>query len=303
MPSLEIKNAHHDRIFIAIACCLAAHLLFAIMGASAKLLSTNHHVAEIAFYRNLIVFIPMFLFIILRKKTHLFHTKRPKLLALRAVMGGVGLIITFAAISMLPMAYATVIFFTSSILTPVLAFLFLKEHIGLHRWSAVIFGMLGVVIIAQPSGEVSAWGLLFAIVAACIHASIYTILRGLKTESPTTVTFYFILAGVLIPGLFMPFVWKPIEFNELGLFLLVGISGGSAQLFLANAYKYAPAAVVTPFAYSALLWTIMLDLYVWEYDLDLLSVFTGASFILTAQIYIIYREYKNKKKCLKIKSS
>ena len=290
------EKFHSDKIFIAIGCCLAAHLLFAIMGASAKLLSANHHVAEIAFYRNLIVFVPMFAFIILRKKHHLLKTKKPKLIALRAVTGGIGLIITFAAISMLPMAYATVIFFTSSILTPVLAFFFLKEHIGIHRWSAVIVGMLGVIIIAQPSGEVSILGLLFALTAACIHASIYTILRGLKTESPTTVTFYFILAGVLIPGMFMPFVWKPIELDELGLFLLVGISGGSAQMFLANAYKYAPAAVVTPFAYSALLWTIMLDIYVWNYDLDFISIFTGASFILAAQIYIIYREYKNKQR-------
>ncbi len=224
------ENFHSDKIFIAIGCCLVAHLLFAIMGASAKLLSASHHVAEIAFYRNLIVFVPMFAFIILRKKHHLLKTKKPKLIALRAVTGGIGLIITFAAISILPMAYATVIFFTSSILTPVLAFFFLKEHIGIHRWSAVILGMLGVIIIAQPSGEVSILGLLFALTAASIHASIYTILRGLKTESPTTVTFYFILAGVLIPGIFMPFIWKPIEFDELGLFLLVGISGGSAQI-------------------------------------------------------------------------
>ncbi len=290
------KETGQDRIFIAIGCCVMAHFLFAIMGACAKFLSETHHVAEIAFYRNLIVVIPVFLFIVLSKKTHLFHTKKPKLVGFRAVMGGVSLIVTFAALSQLPMAYATVIFFTSSILTPVLAFVFLKEQVGIHRWTAVFIGMCGVLIIAQPSGEVSLWGLLFALMAACLHASMFTVLRGLKTESPLTITFYFILAGVMIPGMFMPWVWQYIAYDEIWIFVLIGVTGGSAQIFLSYAYKFAPAAVVTPFAYSALLWTIMLDLYVWKYDLDFLSVFAGAALILCAQLYIIYREYRNKKK-------
>ena len=289
-------NTHYDRIFLAIVYCIAAHFMFAVMGACAKFLSDTHHVAEIAFYRNLIVLIPIFLFIILRKKTHLFRTKKPKLVAFRAVMGGVSLIVTFAALSQLPMAYATVIFFTSTILTPVLAFVFLKEHIGIHRWTAVFIGMCGVLVIAQPSGAISVWGLFFALAAACLHASMFTVLRGLKNESPITTTFYFILAGVLIPGLIMPWVWQHIAYEELWVFGLIGISGGAGQLFVTNAYKYAPAAVVTPFAYSALLWTIILDLYIWNYELDFISVFGGTALILCAQLYIVYREYLNKNK-------
>ena len=283
-----------DRIFVAIGGCIMAHFLFAIMGACAKYLSATHHVAEIAFYRNLVVLIPVFLFIMLGKKTHLLRTNKPKLVAVRAIIGGFSLIVTFAALSKLPMAYATVTFFTSSILTPVLAFLFLKEHVGIHRWAAVFVGMCGVLIIAQPSGAVSMWGLSFALMAACFHASMFTVLRGLKTESPMTITFYFILAGVLIPGMFMPWVYSPIAYEEIWVFLLIGVSGGTAQIFLANAYKYAPAAVVTPFSYSALLWTTMLDLYMWHYDLDLVAVFSGAALILSAQLYIVYREYVNK---------
>lgn len=290
-----LPDINADRIFIAIGCCIAAHLMFCIMGACAKYLSNAHHVAEIAFYRNIIILIPLFCVIYFSGKTHLFKTKKPKLVAFRAVMGGFSLIVTFGALSLLPMSYATVIFFTSTILTPVLAFLFLKEHVGIHRWLAVLFGMTGVLIIAQPSGDISTLGLAFALCAACLHASMFIVLRSLKTERVATITFYFILAGTLIPGCFLPWVAKAIDPSQIWIFLLMGVCGGLGQVFLSNAYKYGPAALVTPFAYSAIIWNTGLDIFFWKYDLDITAVITGAGFIMTAQLYILYREYMNKK--------
>lgn len=286
-------NAHKDRTSIAIGCCLAAHFMFAIMGTCAKYLAETHHVAEIAFYRNIIVFIPFFLFMIMRKNRHLFKTKRPKLIAFRAAIGGVSLIVTFAALAQLPMAYATVLFFASSLLTPALAFFFLKEHVGIHRWSAIFIGMCGVLVIAQPSGAVSMIGLALALTAATLHSVMYTTLRSLRSESPLTITFYFIIAGILIPGMFMPWVAKGIIVEEIWIFLLIGFSGGVAQIFLSNAYKYAPASLVTPFSYTALLWTVLIDLYIWGYDLAFVPLLIGAGLIISAQLYIIYREYIN----------
>lgn len=290
-----------DRIYLAIAYCIAAHFLFAVMGICAKYLAATHHIAEIAFYRNLIVFMPFFLFMAMRKNRHLFKTKRPKIVAFRAICGGIGLIVTFAALKALPMSYATVIFFTSSILTPILAFLFLKESVGRHRWTAVAIGMCGVIVIAQPSGAISLIGLALALTAASLHSVMYTTLRSLKTESPLTVTFYFITAGTLIPATAMPWVARGIMLEELWIFLLIGMSGGFAQICIANAYRNAPASLVTPFSYSALLWTILFDLYFWGYDLEFAPLLIGAGLIISAQLYIIYREYINNMKDTNIK--
>ncbi|PCJ98112.1 MAG: hypothetical protein COA45_08135 [Zetaproteobacteria bacterium] len=287
-------SAPKDRISTAIICCLAAHFMFAIMGTCAKYLAETHHVAEIAFYRNIIVFVPFFMFMIIRKNRHLFKTNKPKLIAIRAIVGGVSLMVTFAALAQLPMAYATVLFFASSFLTPALAFFFLKEHVGIHRWAAIAIGMCGVLVIAQPSGTISLIGLALALTAAALHSAMYTILRSLKSESPITITFYFVIAGILIPGIFMPWVAKPIITEEIWVFLLIGFSGGIAQIFLSNAYKYAPASLVTPFSYTALLWTVLIDIYIWEYDLAFIPLMIGAALIITAQLYIIYREYINK---------
>ncbi len=273
-----------------------AHFLFFIMGVCAKILVENHHVAEIVFYRNLLAFFPLLAFIYFRKKTHLFKTKKPRMVMFRAVIGAISLMVTYSALALLPMAYATVLFFTSTILTPFFSFLILKENVGIHRWLAVALGMCGVYIIAQPSGNIDTWGVTLALIAAFIHATMFVTLRHLKTESPVTISFYFFLAGAIIPGLFMPFVANLPAYSEIWLFMLVAASGGIAQIFLANAYKYAPAAIVTPFAYSAIIWSIMADIIIWHYDLDFKAITIGAGLIITAQLYILYREYINKEK-------
>jgi drug/metabolite transporter (DMT)-like permease len=281
---------HTDRILLAVAYCLAAHFLFALMSASAKYLSTTHHVAEIAFYRNFIAVVPFFLFLVLTGRKKYFKTDNPLLIAFRAIVGSISLIVSYAALSYLPMSYATVLFFTSFLLSPVLAHFFLKEYVGIHRWSAVFVGMIGVLVIAQPSGEVSMIGLCLALLAAVLHAMMYTSLRLLKDQSPLTVTFYFVLAGTIVPGLAMPWIAHLPSPDQIPLFLLLGISGGLAQLCLSSAYKYAPVSLITPFGYSGLLWGVLFDVYVWKYEIDFHAVLIGAGIILAAKMYILYRE-------------
>lgn len=271
-----------------------SHLMFAVMSATAKHLSDMHHVAEIAFYRNLIAVIPFFLFLLMTRKTQYLRTEKPRLIFFRACIGSISLIVSYAAISMLPMSYATVLFFTSSLMAPVMAHFILREYIGIHRWSAIFIGMCGVLIIAQPSGAVSMAGLMLALFAASLHAMMYTALRHLKTESPITVTFYFVLAGAVIPGLFMPWIARMPSIEEIPFFLLLGVSGGLAQLSLSTAYKYAPVSFITPFAYTALLWSVLFDVFIWGFDLNYTAIFSGAALILCAQLYILYREYVRK---------
>jgi drug/metabolite transporter (DMT)-like permease len=292
----EQTQPHTDKLIKAVFFCASAHFLFFIMGLSAKYLSSVHHVAEISFYRNLITFVLMISFFFLTKRMHLLRTKRPKLIAIRSCAGSISGIVLFASLHYLPMAYATVLFYTSSLITPVLAFLFLKENVSLHRWGAVLFGMIGVIIIAQPSGEFSMIGLFFALTTACLHSAAFIMLRSLKTEAPLTITFYFVVSGIIIPGLiFMPWVAKPITPDELGIFLAIGISGGLGQFAIANAYKYAPASFITPIGYTSLLWNVLADIFYWKYDIDMLSVIIGATLILCAQIYMIAREHQKRK--------
>lgn len=293
---MQQQDDRADNIWIAVLSVIAAHFLFGIMGLGAKYLSSNYHVIEIAFYRNVVAIGPFLIFMLLRKKAGQFTTQKPLLLLARCFTGVAGLIVTFEALKHLPMSYAVVLFFTSTILTPIIAFFVLRENVGIHRWAAVAIGMCGVVVIAQPSGDISNFGLLMALAAALAHALIYIMLRGLKSESPVTVTFYFVLWGIIVPAIFLPFIAKIPESSDIWIFIVVGLSGALAQVLLATGYKYGQASLVTPFAYSALIWTVLLDIFFWGYDLDFIAVSIGAFLIMAAQLYIIHREYVNKRK-------
>lgn len=293
-----VANDHQDSLFKAVLYAMAAHFLFSVMSICAKLLSETHHVIEVAFYRNLIVLVPFFFVLYFHKQKNLFRPEKPRMVAFRAVVGSFSLILTYSALARLPMSYATVLLFTSTLLTPVFSFFVLKEYIGIHRWSAVFFGMIGVLVIARPSGAADMTGMFLALAAAFLHATMFITLRQLKSESPLTVTFYFVLAGMIVPAFAMPWVAGAIAMKEIWLFVLVALSSAIAQVCLASAYKYAQASLITPFAYSALLWTTMADVLIWQYPLDFTAIFTGASIMMAAQFYILYRENLRRKRAM-----
>ncbi len=280
---------HQDRILHGIAFALAAYFLFGVMQAGAKLLSETHHVAEIAFYRNLIAFVPLMIYIAVTRRWHTLTTRKPKMLAFRAIFGTLSLMITFATFHYLPMAEATVLLFTAIILTPAMAYFMLGEHIGWHRWSAIILGLLGVIIMVRPSPDVPLFGIALGLFTALLHATVNVTLRYLKTESSFAITFYFIFCGILIPALAMPFVATALAPGEWLLFLLVGISGGLGQYCLTSAFRMAPAALTAMFNYTGLLWATLFDIAIWQ-NIPSWTVFAGGAVILAANLYIIHRE-------------
>lgn len=262
----EIPPAQHqDRIIRGIICALIAYLMFGIMQAGAKMLTETHSVIEVAFYRNLIAFIPIALWISIGKRWHILKVKNPKIVVFRGIFGTLGLMITFLTFHYLPMATATVLLFTATIFTPALAFFVLKEHIGWHRWSAILIGLIGVILMIGPTGEASLFGICLAILTAFSWAVVNITLRYLKTEHPLSVTFSFITCGVIMCGLCMPFVAHTPAPDELLLFLMVGISGGIGQFTLTTAFSSAPASLVSMFNYTGLLWATLFDILIWNF--------------------------------------
>lgn len=292
---------HHKEHFLkGIALALAAFFLFSIMGAMAKLLSATHHVAEIAFYRNAIFILPLLIYLLIKKDKGIFNTKKPKAVAFRAVIGAFSLIVTYGTFAALPMADATVLLFASSIITPIIVHFILKEYVGIFRAAAIVIGLGGVILMAAPTGAINPIGVILGISAATMHAMMYTTLRYLKTEDSLTVTFYFILAGVLIPGIFfMPFVASPIQNQtELLLILALGLTGGFAQLCLANAHRHAPASLISILNYTGLIWATGFDIIIWK-TIPGWPVFIGGGIIIASSLFIIYRENKHANKPLK----
>jgi len=257
----------------------------------AKLLSENHSVIEIAFYRNLIASVPfLFLVFALGRREILVLRTKPVLVGIRALIGTVSLTVTFTAYSLMPLADTTALLFTSSLFIPVLGVIFLRESVGPYRWTAVSVGFAGVIIMAQPSGDVYVLGVTVAMFAAFTHAILQIILRYLgRYESPETVSFYFFVVGTFVTALALPFVAVRPTLTEVPLLIGVGLSGALAQWLLSVAFKNAPAAIVTVFNYSGIVWATFFGWMIWN-ELPLPAVVIGGTIVIASNMLVVWRE-------------
>ena len=289
----EEKQApvHREHVVLGMAAGMGAYFMFSVMVLFAKLLSTNHSVIEIAFYRNLIGSLP-FLFVVfaLGRRDILVLRTRPAMVGFRAILGSISLVVTFWAFSLMPLADTTALLFASSLFIPVMGVVFLKELVGPYRWSAVIIGFAGVVIMARPTGDVYVLGISVALFAAFLHATLQIILRYLgRFESPETISFYFFIIGTVVTALALPFVAVTPATSEIPLLFGVGLSGAAAQWLLSIAYKNAPAAVVTVFNYTSIIWATMFGWMIWN-EWPLPAVIAGAAIVIASNILIVWRE-------------
>jgi drug/metabolite transporter (DMT)-like permease len=206
------------------------------------------------------------------------------------VLGVIGLFVTFYAFKLMPMADTTALLFTSSLFIPLLGVIFLRESVGPYRWLAIVAGFVGVVFMANPTGEVYVLGIVTALGAAMLHATLQIILRYLGPyESPETISFYFFAIGILIAALPMPWVATRPSLADVPLLLGVGLSGTGAQWLLSIAYRHARAAIVTVFNYSSIVWSTLFGWLIWN-DWPLPNVMLGATIVIASNLLMIWRE-------------
>ena len=286
-------SEHQEHVVRGMVAAVGAFFMFSLMAVFAKLLSENHSVIEIAFYRNLIATMPFLVLIFIFGRREILVIKsRPAAVGARAVLGSISLMTTFAAFSIMPMAETTVLLFTASLFIPILGVIVLREHVGPYRWAAVLIGFVGVFIMASPAGNVSTLGIAVALTASLMHAVLQIVLRYLgKYESPETVTFYFVVIGTLVTALPLPFVAVTPTVDEIPLFFGVGLTGAAAQWLLSVAFRNAPAAVVTVFNYTGIVWAMLFGWLIWN-DFPMPMVLVGAVVVVGSNVLMIWRELR-----------
>lgn len=302
MSKTASTNPRKENVALGMLAAAGAFLMFTIMNVFAKYLSSTHSVIEIAFYRNLIACVPFFfaMFVFGRSEVLLIQS-RPKTITLRAFLGSLSLVATFAAYALMPMAETAVLLFTASMFAPVLGVIFLKENVGPYRWSAILIGFVGILIMLGPSGMTSMIGVSLALIAALLQAILSVLLRHLGGhERPETLSLYFFLIGTLITGMAMPFVAVRPALEEIPLIFGVGLFGAAAQWLYSVALKNAPAAIVAVFNYSSIVWATLFGWLIWN-DWPLPIVFVGSAVVIASNLFVVWREnrlhnrYRNRK--------
>lgn len=279
-----------------IALKATAMTLFAIMAGFVKYLGTVVPVNQIGFFRSIFGFIPLFIMIFSQADgVAVLRTRRPFGHVSRAVAGTGAMFASFAALKLLPLADAMALGFSAPLFVTVLAVPILHEKVGPYRIGAVLFGFLGVLVVAQPdallSGQaMSAMGVGFALLAAFLVGFAQTFLRALGlTENPLTTVFYYSLTMAFVSGLTLPFSWVTPGYTDLALLIGMGLLGGVAQIILTTSYRYAGASTLAPFDYLQLLWALIIGMIVFG-ETPKVSVLFGAGIIIASGIFIVLRE-------------
>lgn len=276
------------RIFFTATASIA---LFACMNLFVKLASDTQSIAQIMFFRSAFAMVPI-LFLMLRvQDAKVFKTTRPMGHALRGIVGMGGMVCSFLSFSLLPMAQATAINFASPLILTALSVPLLKEKVGIHRWSAVVIGLIAVLIMLQPTGHTNWMGNGVALAGAFFSAFAMINVRRLgTTEHALTIVFYFTLTGTVAGFIGMLFMWTPIHTPTALLYLLLtGLLGGVAQVFLTYSYANAPAAYVSPFTYLAIVFSALFDIVIWHIYPQWPTL-AGSGVIICCGIYVIFRE-------------
>ena len=289
-----MTSAPAERRLLAILLRLFAAVALTAMFAIVKLASA-HGVTlfESLFYRQALA-LPLVLAVIAAGPgLHSVKTQRPWAHVWRTVLGMTGMALNFLTYLLLPLAEATVLLFTVPIFATILSALVLKEPVGRHRWSAVVLGFIGVLIVVRPGGGgLAAHGVAVGLVAAVVVSGVSITLRQIgRTESASTTVFWFTILSTVPFGLAMPFLGKAHDAVTFGLLLALGLFGGLAQLALTASLRLAPVSVVLPMDYSSLVWSALIGWLVFA-TIPSTNLWLGAPLIIASGLYIVYRERK-----------
>jgi drug/metabolite transporter (DMT)-like permease len=265
---------------------------FAVMDALLKLLSEHYPALQVAFLRAAASLPFVLLVIVARGRLDRIRPVNVRLHLFRGVLAVLMLYAFISAVRESSLATTYSIFMCAPLLVAALSVPMLKEKVVSGQWFAIAVGLSGVLLMLGPvDGQWASTGTLWAIVALWTYALAVVSLRLLsRTDSTESMVLGFTLLLMVGAGLLAIPGWRPIDWDrDLLLILGVGVMGSIGQNLITVAFRSAPAAVVAPFEYTAMLWGVLLDIAIWSVYPSALTLL-GASIVIGAGLYLIQRE-------------
>ena len=278
----------------AIILNLSAWVMLPIMDGFAKYLSTDLPVLQITWSRYFftVLFTLPVIFFFYRQEFK--WTEKPKLQLIRGLILLSANILFFYAISEMSLAKALTLAFIAPLIVTCLSPIILKEKVGFRRWSAVIIGFLGSLIVIRP-GIIEFNVSSFAALGTGMFYGIYLIVtRKLSTsDSPLLTLLLTGLVGAIIMSLFIPTFWVWPTLKQWSMMSAIGFFASVGHLFLILSLKYADASKLAPFSYFEIITNIAIGYYFFNNFPDKFH-FIGLIIIVCSGIYIFFRELRLK---------
>jgi len=275
----------------AIGLMLLAVLMFALMDAGLKLLAAHYPPLQVATLRGLaslpLVMIWILATVSLRSLLQVYWR-------LHLVRGALGIAMMFGfvyGLRSMPMSSAYSIAFIAPLLVTAMAVPLLGEKVGPRRWTAIAIGLVGVIVILRPTGQgmATAGGLAVLLASICYAIGAITVRLLAQRDSIQAMVFWFLVILSLGAGMLAMPQWVSIRAADAWTIAGVGLTGSLAQVALTEAFRRGEASLIAPFEYTALVWTIGLDLTLWGILPDNMT-WLGAGIIVASGFYLLRRE-------------
>ena len=274
----------------AISYNLLAWAILPFMDTIAKYLSSDLSFFQITWARYFftVLFTLPFMFFFFRK--NLTWTTQPKLQIFRGLTLLFANVLFFYSISVISMAKALTLAFVAPLITTALSPFFLGEKVGFKRWSAVIVGFIGSLIVIRPGFIEFNLASIAALGTGFFYGIYLIITRKLhRSDSPLLTLLLTGVVGFVVASFLVPVVWINPTFNQWSLLALMGIFACLGHLFLILSLKYADASKLAPFGYFEIVTNIILGYYFFS-DFPDFWMWIGLLIIISSGIYITIRE-------------
>ena len=291
--SSMLRSLVIPRSIFGMALSLSAVIFGLLTGVLVKKLSPDVTLVTTLFYRFLFS-LPILLTVALyvRGRAWLQINQR-RTMCLRVVFGFFGIMFWFLSLRNMPFGLATTLFQSSVIFITLMSPFLLDENVGIYRWSAVIAGLSGVVVITNPfSGEMTAT-VLYGVGAAIAGAGLSILLRRLgKKDSPISVACWYNLSGFLalsVAVLVVPSQFHAVSQPVLIDLIFLGVIGSGMQIVLTSAYRYSDAVVVASMRYLQMPLSGVVGYVIFAETMSVNEIF-GALVIISSCLVIAWRE-------------
>jgi len=284
-----------------IALKLCSVLIFIVMSALVKVVAERVPVGETVFFRSLLAIPVILAWLAMRGELRTgLRTRNPVGHLWRGLAGTLSMGLNFAALAYLPLPEVTALSYAAPLLTVILASMFLGEEVRLFRLSAVLIGLVGVMIVLWPrltilnggvvDGEAALGVTLVLTAALCTALAMVFIRKMAALETTSAIVFWFAVTSTLLSLTTLPFGWVMPTMGEAALLVTVGLLGGTAQIFMTQAFREADASVIAPFDYASMIFALVIG-YVFFSEVPTGAMLVGSAIVVAAGCLIIWREH------------
>ena len=293
-----LADAPNPMLGIALKCISV--VIFVGMQTSIKFGGEGIPAGQIVFFRSFFALVPVVIYLswLGDLKTAL-KTDDLRGHVFRGLIGVTSMSLGFFALTRLPYPEWITISYGAPILTVVFAAIFLKEIVRLYRWTAVLIGLAGIMVVTVPKLTVGGQGIesaeVIGIVASLVSAAIAAIAmiqirRLVRTEKTATIVVYFSLTSSVIALASIVFGWVVPSPGQAALLVLAGLCGGVGQLLLTSSYRFADTSTIAPFEYTSMILAVAIGYFAFGEEASATTLL-GAAIVISAGIFIIWREH------------